>query len=545
MRRFALILATMTLAGCATLPLSGPVSVGGPILVDNQTEVEYLPQGPADGASQREILDGFLAAGAAPQHNFRIARQFLTDDLAQSWNPARETLVRGLYSRVESTSTMQMTLTTSINSRVDEAGVFTPVSTNKSMSFDFRFIKSEGQWRLAEVPDLSLITSVAFATAYDEYTVYFYTGDRTTLVPDVRVFARQGDPVTAVARAVIDGPSAYLPTVFTAFPNGSALQSAPVDTTGGRARVDVSVDVARASVDDQRAMVTEMATSLAEFGEITTTTLTVNNVPISVSPIPVNEVDPRVADEPLVERNGTVGYISGDALDPLGNIGARIANLSPVSISYDASSDVAAVGTRVGVYRVSDRTERVSFRPSLADPQIDDSLTVWWVDPHSPSRISAFVAGAQVEFAGPWPRDATVSGLEVSRENARLAVTVNVGHRSRLYVAAIEYNDGRPNGLAGFRSLPANSDTLVDVAWVDATHLAIIGLVDHVAHVEIISVGGRTTLLGQPQNPYRIVGGNTGVSGLVVLAQNNQLWKPRGAGWQSSGLSADVLATQH
>jgi hypothetical protein len=520
--------------------------VGGPISVDDSTEVEYLPAGPAEGATQQEILDGFIAASAAPQNNFRVARSFLTDDLAQSWNPARETIVRGIYSRVTTTSANAMTFATTVNATVDESGVYAPVRSVEPISIDVRFTRVNNEWRLSEFPDLSVVTEVAFESAYDEFTAYFFNESRTALIPDVRVFARQGDPVTAVARAVIGGPSKFLPNAISAFPEDTTLTVAPVDIAGGRARVDLSDEATHASVDDQRAMVTELAQSLAEFSDIMSTVVTVGDVPLAVSPLPVGEVNPRVDDLPLVVRDRKFGLLVNDALDPIRENGARIANLEPVAVAFDVSSGVAAVGTRIGVYRVSDRTERISQRPSLVEPQIDDAGSVWWVDPESPSRVSVFAGGSTRTFTGPWPNSADIAAVEISRDNARIAIAVNAGTSGRLYVGAITVDENdRPTTVSGYRALPVDAESIVDLTWVDSTNLGLIGVSDHVAHVEVVSVGGRLSLLGQPQNPARIAGGNTGVAGLTVLSQNNQIWKPRGAGWQSTGWSADVLATQH
>lgn len=546
MRRAIVAFLAIALSGCATLPTSGPVLVGGPITVEGSTEVEYLPAGPAEGATPREILDGFIAAGAAPQNNFRIARSFLTDATALTWNPQRETIVRGVDARFETNSSTELTFTTSVVARVDESGVYEPESFARSISWNFTFTLIDGEWRLISVPNVTLVTEVAFASAYDEYTVYFYNSDRTAFIPDVRVFARQADPVTSVARAAIAGPSKYLPNASTAFPPESALAIAPVDVVSGRALVDVSDDVAQSSIADQRAMLSQMGESLAQLPGIASTALSINRVSLPITASPDLDSTPRVDDRPLIVENGTVGYLADGAVDPIPQNSDRIANLSPTSVSYDAMTGVAAVGTRFGVYRVGDRTDRISNEASLVDPQIDGSQSVWWVSPGSPNTITLFEDGRRSTIQSPWGRQVQIVGLEVSREDARIAVAVNDGGRAFLFVAAIEVDEtGHVVGVDGYRSLHVSVERILDLAWSDATHVAYLGSLNSVVRAEVATVGGRTTLVGQPQDPARISGGNTGVAGLVVLAENGQLWKPRGAGWQSTGISADVLATQH
>jgi hypothetical protein len=545
MRRAILAFAVLVLSGCATIPTAGPVLVGGPITVESRTEIEYLPAGPAEGATQREILDGFISAGAAPQNNFRIARSFLTDAAALTWNPARETIVRGVYASVKVSAATELTYFTTIVSRVDENGVFSTSSRPESRDWQFGFTRTDGEWRLSVVPDLTVVSESTFASTYDEYIAYFYNHDRTAFVPDVRVFARQGDPVTSVARAVIAGPSQFLPNASTAFPPGSELTTAPVEREAGNTTVDVSDTVVEASIRDQQDMLAQLSASLGEITDVTSTVMSVNRVSLTIPAATGIEPNPRVDDRPLILYDNSFGYSTDAEIESIPSNEARIVNLTPTSISYDASTNATAVGTRTGVFLLTDRTERVSDRESLVDPQIDGSRSVWWVDPTTPHQVSVSIGGGKIVLDGPWPRSAQIAGLEVSREGARVAIGVNDRGRGYVLVGAISVDEsGRPSGVSGFRRLTIAAESIIDLAWADSTHVAVLGSRNGVIHAELGTVGGGSRLLGQPQNPARISGGNAGITGLVVIAGNGQLWKPRGAGWQSTGVPADVLATQ-
>jgi len=78
-RLFAATMA-LFLAGCTQLPVSGEVVAIDPDTVTVDTDVDFLPPGPTAGASPQEIIQGFIAAGAAAQNNFRVARSYLTDE---------------------------------------------------------------------------------------------------------------------------------------------------------------------------------------------------------------------------------------------------------------------------------------------------------------------------------------------------------------------------------------------------------------------------------------------------------------------------------
>jgi hypothetical protein len=266
---------------------------------------------------------------------------------------------------------------------------------------------------------------------------------------------------------------------------------------------------------------------------------------LSIPAVPGIDPNPRVDDRPLILYDEAFGYSTDAEIEAIRSTESRIVSLTPTSISYDATTNSAAIGTRTGVFLLTDRTERISDRVSLVDPQIDGSRSVWWVDPTTPNQVSVSIGGGRIDLGGPWPRAAEIVGLEVSREGARVAIGINDRGRGYILVGSISVDDsGRPTGVNGFRRLTIAAESIIDLAWADSTHVAVLGNRNGVVHAELGTVGGSSRLLGQPQNPVRISGGNTGITGLVVIAGNGQLWKPRGAGWQSTGVPADVLATQ-
>jgi hypothetical protein len=77
-RKFLAVLLLASLTGCATLPVSGPVRIGPDLAPPSDSNsFYYSPATPVDGASETEILSGFLAAGTAPQNDYAIAREYL------------------------------------------------------------------------------------------------------------------------------------------------------------------------------------------------------------------------------------------------------------------------------------------------------------------------------------------------------------------------------------------------------------------------------------------------------------------------------------
>jgi hypothetical protein len=546
MRKALLAVLVLALAGCTNLPTSGSVQFGGPLETSVDTQVQFLASGPVDGATQQEILEGFLAAGAAAQDNYRVARMFLTDDFAAEWKPLQESIVRGGGSSVASVGASELSFSTTVDARVTRGGFYTPEDAGASQSFAFQFDQVDGEWRILQAPDAVFVSATTFESVYQPYAVYFYNQSRTQFVPDLRYFPRAGDPATEVARAVIAGPSEFLPYSSTAFPETATLVASPVEIADGRALVDVSREVLDASNDDQRAMLSQMAVSLQAIAGISTVALTVDRAVLSITPTltTADALNPLVNENALIVDEGEFGFAVGGRVDPIGRIADRVVELAPVSVSFH-DTGVAAVGTASSVYFVGDSTLRVSNTPSLVEPQIDGSDSVWWVSPDNPAAIRVFGSGASNRIEGPWGSKGRIVSLEVSREDARLAVAVESTAGHRLYVASIGRDaEGRVTAVSGFHRLPIEGASIIDIAWADALNVAVITRTVSGYTVELASVGGITTSIGQPTSPATIVGGN-GRSELVIRSRDGQLWQPRAGGWQAIGLTADLLATQH
>ncbi len=92
----AAALLALPVAGCVSLPESGPVvetdeSRGTPVT----SGVKYDPLPLLPDASRSEIVKGFLDAMTAVPIQTTSAAEFLTQEARASWRPERETLTYG------------------------------------------------------------------------------------------------------------------------------------------------------------------------------------------------------------------------------------------------------------------------------------------------------------------------------------------------------------------------------------------------------------------------------------------------------------------
>ena len=79
--------------GFQNVPDSGQVRTGLSDLSQVEQPVVYDAVGPQDGATQEDILRGFLQAAASPDENYAVAREFLSPSYADLWSPTAGILV--------------------------------------------------------------------------------------------------------------------------------------------------------------------------------------------------------------------------------------------------------------------------------------------------------------------------------------------------------------------------------------------------------------------------------------------------------------------
>lgn len=121
----ALLLAAM-LAGCVSIPTSGRVVEGGDVSQQGaRAALRVTAAGPAEGADERQVVEGFLAA-VAGLDDFSVAREFLAPD-ALSWRPGDQTVVHAdaaAFAPVvrSSDGVSSVGVQVDVVARIDEAG---------------------------------------------------------------------------------------------------------------------------------------------------------------------------------------------------------------------------------------------------------------------------------------------------------------------------------------------------------------------------------------------------------------------------------------
>src|SRR5690606_19679425 len=147
--------------------------------------------GPTPDADPMGILTGFMLAVRAPQADYQVARQFLTPELAVSWDPGAGVLVRsGAATLMPEERGTEPVVHYAFNTSasVDDAGRYRETATVGSRTLEFSFRQVEGQWRISGAPNGIVLADGSFERAFQSNALYFFDPSGRYLVPDVRWF---------------------------------------------------------------------------------------------------------------------------------------------------------------------------------------------------------------------------------------------------------------------------------------------------------------------------------------------------------------------
>jgi hypothetical protein len=265
--RGACVLAAVavSLAGCVSMPSSGPV---GAISATPQSTsadgdvIEQLPAGPHGTQGPAEIVQGFLTASASYPANASIAREYLVGSVSKEWNPGWSVTVFSKFNPYQQSlprpghgaQVATVDVSGAVQSTFNGSGQIVSAGSQGGTagSYQFSLMKVDGQWRISKPPPARrLLTVQQFADFYRSQDLYFTnpsvfpTSPEQPLVPD-SVFVPVGTPTTELVTNLVKAllpvagsapQSALLQKAVGTFPAGTSLVS--VAQTGSTAIVNL------------------------------------------------------------------------------------------------------------------------------------------------------------------------------------------------------------------------------------------------------------------------------------------------------------------
>jgi hypothetical protein len=504
------VCAVLALAGCASIPTSGPVREGGDLRLQRADDgVSVIGEPPRPGATPSEIINGFLDSSADFQNDHQVARLYLTRAASRRWRPQAGTQV---YDKTElsvdqsSADASTFVLDAPAVGAIAGDGEYSKAAVGEPVKRQFGLTKVNGQWRIAELDDGLLLSSSELGDTYRQVSLYYLAPSGVTLVPDPVLIPELPGLSTKVVARLLRGPTSSLRgAVTTAFPEGTSLDVSSVPVTDGVATVQLDETALNADDTARQQMSAQLVWTLKQLSGVTAIRIRVGGEDLQVNSAGSvqqatdwSTFDPDQLSSNLsayVELDGRIGrYLEGTFTRVLGEGGdARPRVRSPaVSLDNIRLAVVSADGRSVlvGPMQQDAKLEpriRGNDDSDFSSPSWDRDKGLWVVDRADGSlwyladgASNPQQVGVRVPDGGP------VQGVRISRDGARAALLVGTGRQARLMIGAVRrVATSDPQVEGGERlSLASVAEPLPgllgvrDMAWADATHVEVLGSLD-------------------------------------------------------------------
>lgn len=488
----AVALAVVVMAGCAAIPTSGPVERVEDEAGLGESTVRYMPAGPAKGATETQIINGFLDAMLAYPVTHRVAAEYLTPEAAQQWRPGRSTTVYA-DAEVFSVSVGSGWIDLRTESRLDAQGRLR--SSDRAQRFDLELTRVDGQWRIATPPDGVLVSRDWFDDYVRAFDLYFLDAAGRHLVP-VPVHEVVGDQLaTSLMTSLAIGPHEDTPALITAVPPASDLR-ASVPVVDGVAQVDFATRVGELSPSAQKQLSAQVAWTLRQVPVVTDIQVTGDGTVVAPTGDAIQDARGWASFGPdksrrwaFVVAGGTVHQVGVRARAPVrGPWGRDDEGARWVTASQDRAAAVWRDRARVSAPDGDDPVEVVG--EGFLRPVIDIDDLTWLVDrPAGRTRVRVH-DGESISLVST-PGLEGVTSFSVSPDGARYAATTG----GRLLVGGIDRRDGRVVALSPATWLRTGVAAR-QVVWVDGSRVAHLGPAG--AQVRSVRIDGTDIVDGWP-----------------------------------------------
>lgn len=515
----AALAVALTVAGCVSLPSAGPVQ-SYPVTqgtdAQAQNYVQIVSGPPQPGWKPQQIVEGFLTASASFTDNEQVAREYLTQQAIEQWNPftspvvvykdgpnpstvaylpapTRKPAAKASGAPKGKAATQPETATVTIHGVVQanlyRTGSYVVGSGNAEPSAlpTFQLVMVDGQWRISTVPPQLLLTADSFANDYELRNLYFFDPLFKYLVPDpvyVPFQATSADLMDGLVDYLIAQPHDWLSDgTKTAFPAGTK-RIGDVSLAGPTAVVNLGGAIVGASRSVMEQVSAQLCWTLSGAGQggqaVQSIEVLTNGKPYIPLGSQGNPVQAQCNNSPPTgaSTNGTFYYLGagnmlysqsgvhGNAV-AMGRMGPSGANFDQIAVSPDGKY-LAAVTVGDELYTGSvngplTKQNGSGYTSVSWDP--DDDL---WATMGTNQQVVVLLPGNHlVSVTGPdGPLD-DVTALAVAPDGIRVALIEN---GDSLNFGAISWNQGtRPGQLPSVQISPSPFSVQDDVSFETVT----------------------------------------------------------------------------
>jgi hypothetical protein len=556
-RRLAVGLLGALVAGCATVPTSGPIEQGPVVDSAESTQfIRVIAAPPSQGAGPTEIVRGFLEASASLEQDHGIARRYLTEAASARWDPGAGTTVYSAASLQPTGQEDEVRAGIEVSGELLADGTLQISDPGERLSVTFTLAQvAEGgstvpEWRIVDPPPGVLISASDLRRAYRLYETYFPSARSSVLVPDGRLIPVVGPSLpTTLAELVLDGPSEWLaPAVRTGAPQGTALALGAVPVRDGVARVELTEQALSATEAQRRDLAAQLTWTLTQLPDVVSIELLAGGEPYDVSgaPLQMDRETWRARSPDALSQGPT-----GEAVPPFYLLDSdsivRVTSGSRTSIPITEEAGDSLTGLAVSL----DQRHAAAVEEgggALWLLPLDRATTVARVETDGASEISFdvdgrpwFLGDAQIRRLSLGGRVEPVevpdgvgpiTALQLARDGARVAVVAE----GTVLVGILEERDSGP-AIASLHRVDTVIGRARRLAWRDASTLDVLGTqTGGGRQVLRLTIGdGQVLPLGAPAQPVDLAaapGGLTlvGTESSAVFANVGLQWRDQGSG---------------
>lgn len=496
LRRLVVAAVLLALSGCVRLPDEGPVveaGLGGGS-VDHPAGA-HDPVPPAADASRQAIVTGFLDAMTGWPNQINVAKQYLTSEAAEEWNPEAATIVyaddlpaQELGGRVS----IELTDADRLDANRAWRGSLSPAE----LTLDFQLVLEDGEFRIVDPPDALVVPASWFQQRFRQVALYFFDPTAQILVPEP-VFVPQGEQLaTSLVSSLLTGPSSRLSHVVRTFlPAGlDAGLSVPV-SDDGVAEVALAGEVAMPSVEAAEPMLAQLAWTLRQDPDVSAVRLTIGGEPVPLrGGASAYDIDDADAYDPAGAttstalyglRRGRVVYGSPGVMNPVGGpFGSARHDLADIAVALggDWIAGVATDRTSAVVVPTTSTGPPIRTvldgRTDLARPAWDHLERLWLLDRgNGAATVHVLDRGRAREIEVPGVTGQAARRLLVSPDGTRLVAVVRQDGVDRLVIARIlTSQDGRAEDVvqSTVAETVGGTPQIIDIAWTSPATIAVL-----------------------------------------------------------------------
>jgi hypothetical protein len=527
----------LAVAACSGVPSSSKPQVIGPGLGGNSLAPQPTNT-PQKNAEPREIVQEFLRANISEPLDPRGPHEFLTPDEQRKWSDQGVTILSGSIDDAHvglgvtgTTHAVAVQVKGTQVGSIGANGAYTawPVGSGgegTQWAPTYGLDPVNGQFRISDAPDGLVVYATEFAQFYRAVRLYFLDGAETRLVPDVRYTALQSPQAIATwaLNQLIAGPRSELTNaVHNEIPPNQPSGRASVSINGLQVRVELPGS-SRLDSDDKVRMAAQLLATLASQSPKTTMTITDGGVPVDIgnlgssftradfarlsapaapgqAPHFFDQTPDPPAQWPLFYVDDQHRLVTGNGAPVSGPMGTpgRYGDLNSVAITGNrADSDYYVAATRgqgsgqtlwLGRTTVGLNTQVSAVpRGPLTRPSWLAGQSQVWVASGSkvyavqyfPTSSSQAQTQAETQAVSVplLPGNARIKALRLSPEGSRVAMIIEQGNASQLWIGSVVRNDntqGTPSRIDQIEPVTPPAYRLTDVTWSDDSTLWVVG----------------------------------------------------------------------